>query len=369
MHTDETWQLYQQNGEPIIGSGWDSARDNPEGNDTEIVGVAVVFVFRRSTDGALELLWQKRSAGVSRYPGFYDISAGGHVNLGESLVEAAIRETREEIGAEIGPQDLCFVTERGFNKNRFAWIYAVDWTNHANEFHFDDKEVEEVKWVPFEMTYDFVEKYAKPSLKKDKLTFEALKNWFEMNGYLGDNGNRDILGNYAFIDGQNLIYNTKKNIDNPWVVDLKRFRIYLKEKYHVDKAYYFVGVYTQKYQKLYDALKEYDYDVIFREHDPNLRSSKKGNVDTNIVFLTMKKVAEEEKFDKILLVSGDGDYFRIVNYLIEKKKFEKLLAPSRVNLSSLYRRKIGTSFVDYLDKRDIKRKIILEERHKNAGSP
>lgn len=184
MHTDEMWQLFYPNGEPIVGEGWDSARDNPEDPDTEIVGVAVVFVFRRNVEGVLELLWQKRSEGVSRYPGFYDISAGGHINLGESLVEAAVREAREEIGAEISETDLGFVTMRGFNKNRFAWVYAVDWSERTEEFHFDDKEVEEVRWVPFDLTADFKEKYAKPSLKKDDLTFEALKTWFEIYGYL-----------------------------------------------------------------------------------------------------------------------------------------------------------------------------------------
>lgn len=184
MHTDEMWQLYYPNGEPIKNEGWESARDNPEGSDTEIVGVAVVFVFRRNKDGILELLWQKRSEGVSRYPGFYDISAGGHINLGESLVEAAVREAHEEIGAEIAPSDLGFVTMRGFNKNRFAWVYAVDWSLKVEDFHFDDKEVEEVRWVPFDLTEDFVMKYAKPSLKKDKLTFEALRVWFKSHGYL-----------------------------------------------------------------------------------------------------------------------------------------------------------------------------------------
>ncbi len=184
MHKDEMWQLYYPNGEPIPGAGWDSARDNPESPDTEIVGVAVVFVFRKNSEGVLELLWQKRAEGVSRYPGFYDISAGGHINLGESLVEAAVREAREEIGVEIEPLELGFVTMRGFNKNRFAWVYAVDYSEKEEDFHFDDNEVEEVRWVPFDLTKDFREKYAKPSLKKDELTFEALGIWFKMHGYL-----------------------------------------------------------------------------------------------------------------------------------------------------------------------------------------
>lgn len=184
MHTDEMWQLFYPNGEAIPGSGWDSARDNPEAPDTEIVGAAVVVLFRVASDGVLELLWQKRGAGVSRFPGYYDISAGGHVNLAESLVEAAIREAREEIGAAITPEDLNFVTMRAHNKNRFIWVYTVNWTGRAEDFHFDDNEVEEVKWVPFDMTLDFVKEYVKPSLKNDNLTFEALEGWFKINEYL-----------------------------------------------------------------------------------------------------------------------------------------------------------------------------------------
>ena len=36
--------------------------------------------------------------------------------------------------------------------------------------------------------------------------------------------------NYAFIDGQNLIYNTARRNEGAWKVDLKRFRIYLRDK-------------------------------------------------------------------------------------------------------------------------------------------
>lgn len=366
MHTDEMWQLYHSNGEPIPGAGWESARDNPKGDDIEIVGAAVVFVFRKNSEGMLELLWQKRSSGVSRFPGFYDISAGGHINLGESLVDAAIREAREEIGAEISALDLNFITMRGYGKNRLVWLYAVDWTGREEEFHFSDEEVEEVKWVPFDLTTDFRKKYAKPSLKEDKIAFEALKIWFETHGYLENDG--AAPKNCAFIDGQNLRYNTTR-ADEPWKIDLASFRIYLKEKYNITHAYYFIGAYNSKYQKLYDSLASYGYDVIFREHTNGFMSNKKGNVDTDIVFSAMEMVANDEWLEKIVLVSGDGDYFRMVDYLIHVDKFKKLLAPSRKTISSLYKRKTRDVYIDYLDKAEIKKKIILEEPTKNAGSP
>ena len=185
MHKDELWQVYAPNGEAILGEGWESALDNPEktGSDA-IVGVAVVFLYRHNSDGELELLWQKRSDEIDRYPGYYDISAGGHINLGETIVEGAIRECYEEIGAEISPSDLQFAFTKPFNKNRFAWIFMVDWTGKPNEFHFDDNEVSEVKWVAHGETEAFRKKYAKPPLQKDDITFVNLDDWMRMHGYI-----------------------------------------------------------------------------------------------------------------------------------------------------------------------------------------
>ncbi|MBR0430956.1 NUDIX domain-containing protein [Candidatus Saccharibacteria bacterium] len=185
MHHDELWQVYAPNGEPISGLGWESERGNPEGcNSDKIVGVAVVFLYRVKDNGELEFLWQKRSEEIDRYPGYYDISAGGHINLGESLVEAAIRETYEEIGVSIEADDLQFLTMIPFNKNRFAWVWGVDWSQREDDFNFNDKEVSEVRWVKYAEMEEFRKKFAKPPLQKDKLTFLFLDRWLEMHGYL-----------------------------------------------------------------------------------------------------------------------------------------------------------------------------------------
>ena len=188
MHKDELWQVYAPNGEPIVGEGWESALDNPEKTGADaIVGVAVVFLYRYNDDGQLELLWQRRAPGIDRYPGYYDISAGGHINLGETVIEGAIRETREEIGALIVAEDLQFAFTKPFNRNRFAWIFMVDWTGRLEEFHFDDKEVSEVKWVLYSETEKFRKKYAKPPLQRDDITFLNLDDWLKMRGMVSGN--------------------------------------------------------------------------------------------------------------------------------------------------------------------------------------
>ena len=70
-----------------------------------------------------------------------------------------------------------------------------------------------------------------------------------------------------------------------------------------------------------------------------MMGKKKGNVDSDIIFHTMKKLYKKEDFTKIVLVSGDGDYKLLVDFLIEENRFEKILFPDRKRASSLYKRK------------------------------
>ena len=163
--------------------------------------------------------------------------------------------------------------------------------------------------------------------------------------------------NQAFIDGQNLEFSTT-NADKAWKVDLKRFRVYLEQKYSVERAYYFLGFQQDENSKLYQDIQEAGYILIFRKHNEKMSSIKKGNVDTDIVFTIMKKIADKEKFDKVVLVSGDGDYYKMVDYLIEKNRFEKLLAPNHANMSSLYKL-FSREYYAALNDLDVRKKIEL----------
>lgn len=161
--------------------------------------------------------------------------------------------------------------------------------------------------------------------------------------------------NLAFIDGQNLYMGTDS--DEPkWRVDLKKFRIYLKDKYSVSKAFYFLGYVINDNNSLYEEIQDAGFILKFREHNSVMLSKKKGNVDTDIVFNVMKKIYKKESFDKIVLVAGDGDYKILVDFLIEENKFRKILFPNKKFASSLYK-KIGSEYFDYLNSKDIKRKI------------
>ena len=153
--------------------------------------------------------------------------------------------------------------------------------------------------------------------------------------------------NRAFIDCQNLHLATTM-ATNPWKIDMKRFRVYLSEKYHVGQAYCFLGAYDDTLTEMYKAFQEYGYVLMFREHSKALKGKKKGNVDVDIVFEIMKELLEEEPFGKVLLISGDGDYKRMVDYLIKIDRFEKILLPDKAHASSLYK-KLSSKYYDYLD--------------------
>ncbi|MBR3257050.1 NYN domain-containing protein [Candidatus Saccharibacteria bacterium] len=169
----------------------------------------------------------------------------------------------------------------------------------------------------------------------------------------------NTLRNIAFIDGQNLNYSTVDSKPS-WKIGLVRFRTYLKEKYQVDEAYYFLGCIDDNYSELYDNIQRAGFILVFREHNSKFLSVKKGNVDTDIVFSVMKKLYKREKFNKIVLVSGDGDYYKMVKFLVEEDRLCKILMPVKARSSSLYRQ-IPTKYRDYLDKPEIKKKIELKQ--------
>lgn len=161
--------------------------------------------------------------------------------------------------------------------------------------------------------------------------------------------------NIAFIDGQNLTQNMR-NATSPWKLDLIKFMVFLKDKYHCNKVLYFIGIYQKTNENLYKFLEHVGYEVVFREHNPKSKGIKKTNVDTDIVFAMMEHAYRLREYNKIVLVSNDGDYKKTVSCLIEDKKFCAIMFPGR-HSSSLYRR-IDNKYIVKLYHKD--NKSILE---------
>ena len=99
-----------------------------------------------------------------------------------------------------------------------------------------------------------------------------------------------------------------------------------------------MGAFEAQRHDMYTRFQQYGYILVFREHGVEMKGRKKGNVDVDIVFQMMRDAHTSAQMDKAILVSGDGDYYRTVDYLIMLRKFEKILLPSHKNASSLYKR-------------------------------
>ena len=68
------------------------------------------------------------------------------------------------------------------------------------------------------------------------------------------------MNNYAFIDSQNLNLAIR---EQGWQLDFARFGIYLEDKYHVSKAFLFIG-YIPENQSLYTALQKDGFICVFK---------------------------------------------------------------------------------------------------------
>ncbi len=133
---------------------------------------------------------------------------------------------------------------------------------------------------------------------------------------------------YCFIDSQNLSLGIKAQ---GWKLDYQKFLVYLKDKYNVQKTFLFIG-YIPGYETFYNALKAFGYELVFKPTFEMHYSKSKASTD---VELTLKALIEFENYDKALLVTGDGDFYCLIDYLKKKNKFLKVLVPNHSSYSKL----------------------------------
>ena len=137
--------------------------------------------------------------------------------------------------------------------------------------------------------------------------------------------------NYAFIDGTN-VHQTMKKVG--WALDYRRFRVYLSEHYGVAKAYYFFG-YMPENTQLYTFLQSAGFILVFKPILITPDGRVKGNCDAELVLQAMIDIKD---YEKAVIVSSDGDFYCLVNYLRENNKLECVLSPRRALCSRLLRK-------------------------------
>jgi uncharacterized LabA/DUF88 family protein len=156
---------------------------------------------------------------------------------------------------------------------------------------------------------------------------------------------------YAFVDSQNLNLGTQRM---GWKLDWRKFRQYLRDKHGVTQAYMFIG-YMSENEQLYEYMHELGYLVVLKptidvsaSHESNDKTGGqakdqakpgdkpagdkdkdkpiiKGNVDAELVLYAMKEL---HNYEQAIIVSGDGDFFSLAEYLQEQGKLAHILTPN-----------------------------------------
>jgi len=154
---------------------------------------------------------------------------------------------------------------------------------------------------------------------------------------------------HAFIDAQNLNQSLKHQ---GWDYDVFKFRQYLRDKYNVTHAFFFMG-YISKYQSLYAKIQQAGFIVQFKEILTTADNNVKGNIDVN---LTLHAAETNNEYDKAILVSADGDFYPLLVYWKKKGKFLCVISPSKKRNTSQLLKKYAKGKLVYMPT-DIKNKI------------
>lgn len=194
---------------------------------------------------------------------------------------------------------------------------------------------------------------------------------------------------YAFIDASNLFYGGEKSLG--WKIDYKKLLDYLKDKYGVESVYYFGGVeihqFPYDYQtedtvpiqplekylvellenkghkldeatilligrhlkrvRFYKKLDEFGYKLFLKPvklYDQEDGTTKrKANCDVDMAFHLMR---EKDIFDRVLVLSGDGDFLPVLKHLREERK-EVIIMGGGARTAREIKQFAGSNFKDF----------------------
>ena len=136
-----------------------------------------------------------------------------------------------------------------------------------------------------------------------------------------------------YIDGNNL-YRGAKELG--YEIDYKKFRGWLRQKYKATSIYLFIGLVPARI-KFYEYLQECGFVLVFKQ-TVSVSGVIKGNCDAELVLKTVSDFYTKA-FDGCILVSGDGDFGCLVEFLDSNSVLGQVIAPDENKCSILLRNK------------------------------
>lgn len=136
-----------------------------------------------------------------------------------------------------------------------------------------------------------------------------------------------------YIDGNNL-YRSAKELG--FEIDYKKFRGWLRQKYNANNIYLFIGLVPERV-KFYEYLQSCGYILVFKQ-TVSVGEKIKGNCDAELV---LKSVSDfyTKSFTSCILISGDGDFGCLVEFLKENNVMNIIISPDKNKCSILLRNK------------------------------
>jgi uncharacterized LabA/DUF88 family protein len=136
-----------------------------------------------------------------------------------------------------------------------------------------------------------------------------------------------------YIDGNNL-YRAAKELG--FDIDYKKFRGWLRQKYKASAVYLFIGLVPEG-AKFYEYLQESGFILVFKQ-TISVGGSIKGNCDAELVLKTASDFYTKS-FSSCILITGDGDFGCLVQFLKEHNAIDRILAPDENKCSILLKNK------------------------------
>ncbi len=112
-----------------------------------------VHIWIQNHDG--DILLQRRAYVKPSHPGYWDISAAGHISAGEDARTSGVRELNEELGISVSPDELkqLFVHRSetrprpDWINNEFNYVFLLRWKGNPDDLQLQEEEVAEVRWL------------------------------------------------------------------------------------------------------------------------------------------------------------------------------------------------------------------------------
>lgn len=192
----------------------------------------------------------------------------------------------------------------------------------------------------------------------------------------------------AFIDASNLFYGGEKSLG--WKIDYRKLSQYLINKYKIKTIYYFGGVetcdfkfdYINRYTvpldqlekhlnkllkdsinepkrdsisrhikrvKFYRKIESFGYQLILKPvktySRQDGRTEKKANCDVDLAFYLMK---EKNNFDRVVILSGDGDFLPVLKFLRDQENKEVIILSRGQRTAREIKQFAGSGFRDFI---------------------